>query len=260
MKSYETLLVEVKEQILFITVNRPEKLNALSTQVLSELKDVMLDLDSKIRGVILTGAGEKAFIAGADIAAMAEMTPQQAEAFSRLGQEVPELFEKAPVPVIACVNGFALGGGNEMAMGCDFIYATHTASFGQPEVNLGLIPAFGGTQRLMSAIGPRLSRELIYTGKAIVADEAMRIGLVSKTFGNKEEMIQGAVATLELIKQKSPIAIAKAKEVMRLGADLVLRGGLEQECKAFTYIFDTEDKREGVDAFLNKRKPNFSGQ
>ena len=260
MKEYKTLLTEIKDEILHLTVNRPDKLNALSITVLSELKDVMENLPGDIRGVILTGSGEKAFIAGADIKAMEYMTPEEGEKFSKLGQEVPLLFEHAPVPIIACVNGFALGGGCEMAMGCDFIYATHNAHFGQPEVNLGLIPGFGGTQRLMRYVGVSLSRELIYTGRSIKADEAEKMGLVSKTFGNKEEMIVAALKTFEMIKSKSPLAITKCKEVIRIGSDSTLEQGLDAERGAFKWIFGTEDKKEGVHAFLEKRTAKFTGK
>ncbi|RLA62635.1 MAG: hypothetical protein DRQ88_08285 [Epsilonproteobacteria bacterium] len=259
MKTYETLLTEVKNEILHLTINRPDKLNALSILVLSELKDVMNNLPGEIRGIILTGSGEKAFIAGADIKAMDSMTPEAGEEFSKLGQEVPLLFEHAPVPIIACVNGFALGGGCEMAMGCDFIYVTHRAVFGQPEVNLGLIPGFGGTQRLMKYVGEALSREIIYTGRNVKWDEAIEIGLAQKAFGNKEEMIQGALNTFEMIKSKSSLSITKCKEVIRIGADSTLEQGLEAERTAFKWIFGTEDKKEGVRAFLEKRKADFTG-
>jgi len=260
MKAYQTLSTEVKAEVLLVTVNRPDKMNALSTTVLSELKDVMHNFPSDIRGMILTGAGEKAFIAGADIEAMNSMTPDDAEKFSHLGQEVPQLFDHASVPIIACVNGYALGGGCEMAMGCDFIYATDNAHFGQPEVDLGLIPSFGGTQRLMRYVGKGAAREIIYTGKTIKADEALRLGLVVRIFGSKKEMIQAALDTLETIKSKSPLTITKCKEVMSKGSDTTLEAGLDAERAAFKCVFGTEDKKEGVQAFLEKRKPQFSGK
>jgi len=260
MKTYQTLLTEITDDILLLTVNRPDKLNALSITVLSELKHLMNNLPTDIRGIILTGAGDKAFIAGADIEAMDSMTPDEGEQFSHLGQEVPQLFDYAPVPMIACVNGYALGGGCEMAMGCDFIYATDNAHFGQPEVNLGLIPCFGGTQRLMRYVGKATSRELIYTGRNIKADEALRLGLVQKTFRSKSEMIQAARDTLANIKSKSPLCIAKCKEVMRKGSNTTLEAGLEEERAAFKSVFGTEDKKEGVRAFLEKRTPAFTGK
>jgi enoyl-CoA hydratase len=260
MKTYETLLTEVRDEILHLTVNRPDKMNALSGTVLSELKDVMTNLPAGIRGIVLTGAGDKAFIAGADIKAMDSMTPEEGESFSRLGQEVAQLFDYCSVPMIACVNGYALGGGCEMAMGCDFIYATHNAHFGQPEVSLGLIPSFGGTQRLMRYVGEAVSREMIYTGRSVKADEALRLGLVQKIFDSKEEMIQAALDTFEIIKSKSPLSITKCKEVIRKGSNTSLEVGLEEERADFKLIFATEDKKEGVRAFLEKRKPHFSGK
>ncbi len=256
----KNLLLEVKNEILHLTLNRPEKLNALSGEVLNELKMVLSDPPSGIRGIIFTGAGEKAFIAGADIAAMDLMNPEEGYIFAKLGQDVTLLLETIPIPVIACVNGFALGGGCEMAMACDLIYATQNAVFGQPEVNIGLIPAFGGTQRLMRYVGIARSRELIYTGRNIKINEALEIGLVQKDFGNKEELIQGAVATFELIKTKSPLVIKKCKEVIRIGSDSTLENGLLAEREAFKWIFGTQDKKEGLKAFLEKRKANFIGK
>lgn len=254
------LLLEVKDEILHLTINRPEKLNALSVPVLNELKTALSAPPAGIRGIILTGIGDKAFIAGADIAAMEQMNPDQGLIFSKLGQDVTLLLETIPVPVIACVNGFALGGGCEMAMACDFIYATNNAVFGQPEVNIGLIPAFGGTQRLMRYVGLARSRELIYTGRNIKIQEALDIGLVLKSFGNKEELIQGAVHTFDLIKSKSPLVIKKCKEVIRIGADSSLEQGLLAEREGFKWVFGSQDKKEGLKAFLEKRKANFIGQ
>ena len=223
---YKTILVEAKDNIIYLTLNREDKLNALSEEVLSELKEfltgVKKDKDFQARGIIFTGAGKKAFIAGADIKAMDSMTPKEGESFGKLGQEVSLLFEQIPLPVIACVNGFALGGGCEMAMSCDMIYATQSAVFGQPEINLGLIPGFGGTQRLMRYVGLGLARELIYTGRNVKAAEAREIGLVQKLFETKEEMIAAAEKTLGIIKEKSPLIVAKCKEVINKGEGLPL--------------------------------------
>ena len=263
-KDYETLLVELKNQILYITINRPDKLNALSETVLKEMKElfltIMRDFNDEFRGILLTGTGDKAFIAGADIKAMQTMSPGDAEAFCELGQEVTCLIEAVSVPVIACVNGFALGGGCEMAMSCDFIYATENAVFGQPEVNLGLIPGFGGTQRLMRYVGLPLSRELIYTGRNVKIEEAQRIGLAQKVFSNKEEMIKAAEETIGMVKSKSPLAVAKCKEVINQGEANPLNIGLKTEANGFKFVFGTEDKKEGVAAFLEKRKPSFPGK
>lgn len=261
-KNYETLKLETKNGILHLTINRPDKLNALSETVLKELKELLTgiknDSSFKIRGIIITGEGEKAFIAGADIKAMSTMTIEEGDQFGRLGQEVSFLFEEVPVPVIACVNGFALGGGCEMAMSCDFIYATENAVFGQPEINLGLIPGFGGTQRLMRFTGVARSRELIYTGRNIKIQEAKEIGLVQKVFNSKAEMISAAEETLGIIRTKSPLVISKIKEAIRLGEGTPLKNGLEIEAQTFKFVFGTEDKKEGVAAFLEKRKPNFN--
>lgn len=263
-KEYETILVELKNEILYLTINRPDKLNALSDKVLKEMEDLLLalmrDINDEFRGIIITGTGEKAFIAGADIKAMQTMSSGDAQAFCKLGQEVTQLLESISVPVIACVNGFALGGGCEVAMSCDFIYATNNAVFGQPEVNLGLIPGFGGTQRLMRYVGLPMSRELIYTGRNVKIDEAMRIGLVQKTFNSKEEMISAAEETLGMVKKKSPLAVAKCKEVINNGEANPLVDGLKTEAEGFSFVFATEDKKEGVAAFLEKRKPVFSGK
>lgn len=263
-KEYETILSELKNEILYITINRPDKLNALSQNVLTEMKDllqtIMRDVNDEFRGIILTGSGEKAFIAGADIKAMQTMSSGDAEAFCKLGQEVTVLLEEVSVPVIACVNGFALGGGCEVAMACDFIYATENAVFGQPEVNLGLIPGFGGTQRLMRYVGLPMSRELIYTGRNVKIEEAQRIGLAQKTFSSKEEMITAAEETIGMVKKKSPLAVAKCKEVINKGEANPLKDGLNIEAEGFKFIFATEDKKEGVAAFLEKRKPVFPGK
>ena len=259
MGNYETLITEIKEKILHLTINRPEKLNALSEQVLSELKNLLSgiknDKNFTVKGVIVTGSGDKAFIAGADIKAMDAMTPAQGESFGRLGQEVSVLFEEIPIPVVACVNGFALGGGCEMAMSCDFIYATPHAVFGQPEINLGLIPGFGGTQRLARFVGMGHAKELIYTGRNIKADEALELGLVQKIFSNKDEMITAAEKTLGIIREKSAFVVAKCKESIVNGYPLAK--GLAVESSSFRSVFESEDKQIGVKAFLKKKTPSF---
>lgn len=261
MGNYETLLTEIKGKILYLTVNRPEKLNALSEQVLSELRTLLNKIKKErtfsIKGIIFTGSGEKAFIAGADIKAMDAMTPEEGESFGRLGQEVSLLFEEIPVPVIACVNGFALGGGCEMAMSCDFIYATTHAVFGQPEINLGLIPGFGGTQRLSRFVGIGHAKELIYTGRNIKAQEALELGLVQKLFSDKNEMITAAEKTMGMIKEKSALVVAKCKESIVKGEGHPLSKGLAVESSSFRSVFESEDKQIGVKAFLEKKTPSF---
>ncbi len=261
--TYETLNVETQGKVVTITVNRPKALNALSIQVLTELKELLTELntsDFNYTGVILTGEGERAFIAGADIKAMEDMDSTSADNFCKLGQDVSLLFEKLPIPVIACVNGFALGGGCEMAMSCDFIYATENSIFGQPEVNLGLIPGFGGTQRLVRFVGAPRAKELIYSGRNVKSDEAVKIGLIQRLFSSKDEMMTAARETLALIGTKSPLIVSKCKEVICAGEYESIESGLDLERTAFSWCFGTEDMKEGVRAFIEKRAPDFKGR
>lgn len=260
---FETITFEVKDRFGFLTVNREAKFNALNSQVLMELKEILTELKDnreKLQGMIFTGAGEKAFIAGADIAEMSSMESDEAFDFAELGQEVTMLFEALPYPVIACVNGFALGGGCEMAMSCDFIYATNNAVFGQPEVKLGLIPGFGGTQRLAKIIGRNKAREIIYTGRNVKAQEALELGLVLKLFASKEELMNAAMATLTEISKNSPLAVGLSKFVMNEGNDLPVGDGLEVEAKHFGDIFSSYDMKEGTKAFVEKREAKFLGE
>ncbi len=262
--NYETITFEVKDNIGHLTIDREKKLNALNSQVLNELKTLLTHLIKEdkgrtVKGVIVTGAGEKAFIAGADIAEMQDMSVDQARVFGALGQEVTVLFEQLPMPVIACVNGFALGGGCEMAMACDFIYATENAVFGQPEVKLGLIPGFGGTQRLSRIVGRHRAKEIIYTGRNVGSEEAHNIGLAIKLFLTKEELIAGALKTFSYILRVSPNAVKLSKKVMNSGNDLTVTEGLAHELEQFSAIFSSEDMKEGTSAFVEKRAPNFTG-
>lgn len=261
--NYETIKYSETEGIGYLTVNRPDKLNALNEKVLSELLHCLMDLRAKnnpaLRGVIFTGEGEKAFIAGADIAAMSGMTVEEGLKFSTLGQKVTFAFENLPVPVIACVNGFALGGGCEMAMACDFIYAVEASVFGQPEVKLGLIPGFGGTQRLAKYVGRNHAKEIMYTGRNVKSDEAYRLGLVTKLFATKDEMIAMAKETIMAAAKNSGYAVAVAKKVMNQGNDLSNEQGLKIEADQFSAIFASHDFKEGTKAFVEKRKPEFKG-
>ncbi len=263
-KSYNTIKFEMQEKFGVVTINRPTKLNALNEELLGELKELLVDLHTdseyKLMGLIVTGEGDKAFIAGADIQEMSDMTPSDAYRLGQLGQQVSMLFESLQVPVIAAVNGFALGGGCEMAMCCDFIYATENAIFGQPEVKLGLIPGFGGTQRLAKLVGRNNAKELIYTGRNIKADEALRMGLVVRTFPSKEAMMAEALKTLKHISGNSPFAVSIAKKVMNEGIDLTIAEGLQLEKRQFSGIFSSEDMKEGTRAFLEKRAPSFKGK
>lgn len=262
--NYETITFEVKAGLGYLTINREKKLNALNSQVLSELRNLLShlieeDKGSTVKGIIFTGAGEKAFIAGADIAEMQDMSLEQAREFGGLGQEVTLLFEKLPMPVIACVNGFALGGGCELAMACDFIYATDTATFGQPEVKLGLIPGFGGTQRLAKLVGRARAKEIIYTGRNVSAQEAKEIGLAVSLFPNKEDLISGAEKTFSKIFRVSPNAVKISKKVMNDGNDLTVPQGLSLELDKFAEVFTSDDMKEGTTAFVEKREANFTG-
>lgn len=256
---FETLILEKKEKMAIVTINRPDKLNALSVLVLTELKSLLnlLSQSKDIHGLILTGSGDKAFIAGADIKEMSQMTPEEGERFGRLGQEVTEGFERLPFPVIACVNGFALGGGCEMAMACDFIFATQNAVFGQPEVNLGLIPGFGGCVRLPRYVGIAKAKELIYSGRSMSAAEALRSGLANEIFNSKEEMMAAAEKMIQMILSRSSDAVAICKGILTGLEGNSTAENLEFEKRGFRKAFEGPQKKEGVAAFLEKRKPTF---
>ena len=262
IKNYETLKWEVNDSIMEVVINREEKLNALNSKVLSELKDLLESLgdgdgSASPRGMLLRGAGQRAFIAGADIEEMAEMGGNEGRAFGILGQEVTLLLERVPFPVIACVHGHALGGGCEMAMACDFIYATEKASFALPEVKLGLIPGFGGTQRLARLVGRNRAKEIVYTGRMLGAREAFELGLVVRVFKDQEELLKGAYESFNLMKKVSSHSIAHAKKAFNKGVDLKLEQGLDCERECFVDVFDSKDKQEGIAAFREKRAPQF---
>ena len=253
---------EEENNIGIITINREDKLNALSSEVLDELRNTLEGLLDKrqLVGLILTGAGDKAFIAGADIAGMNEMDKDEAHLFALKGQQVSLMLEECRFPIIACVNGYALGGGLEMALACDFIYATDNSVFGLPEVSLGLIPGFGGTQRLAKVIGRSRAKELVFTGKKIKIGDAKNYGLVLESFENKDALIEGAKNTLTQISNNSPLSVGVAKNAMNLGVDLPNLDGLEIEAKAFSELFESYDMKEGTQAFMDKRKANFKGE
>ena len=259
MSDYATLLVTTDGPITTITLNRPKALNALNSQLLGELNDAIaaVEADASARALILTGAG-KAFVAGADISEMVDFTEDQALVFALKGQRILARLEALPIPVIAAVNGYALGGGCELAMACDIIYASEKARFGQPEVNLGVIPGFGGTQRLTRLVGPMIAQELIYSGRIIKPDEALRVGLVARVTP-PEGLLEAAQATANTIATKGPVAIAHAKAVIRDGAGMPLPQANDLEAKAFAACFLTEDQSEGMAAFLEKREAAFKG-
>ena len=254
---FETITFDVQEYIATLTINRPKYLNALSEQVLQEIQSCLKTIDSSVHGLIITGEGEKSFIAGADIKAMSEMNSQQGKAFGLLGQETTLLIENLPIPVVAAVNGFAFGGGCEIAISADFIYATDNALFGLPEVKLGLIPGFGGTQRLARLIGRQAAKEIMFTARNVDVTEAKTLGLVLKSFESKQTMLDAARDTLAKTRKNSGVAIAMAKKAVNTGVDLTVEQGLAIELDAFEDIFDSEDSNEGVSAFLEKRAPNF---
>jgi enoyl-CoA hydratase len=256
---YKTLLVENDNSICIITINRPEKLNALNKDVFNDLNVAIDDVykNPEIRSVIITGAGNKAFIAGADISEFLELDPSEATELSARGHKVFDKIENSPKPIVAAVNGFALGGGCELALACHFIYASENAKFGQPEVNLGLIPGYGGTQRLTQLIGRNMAMELLMSGNMISAKEAMDMGAVNKVF-SAEELLPKTKEILSLIQTKAPIAVSKVIECVN-NFDHTQQG-YDLEIKKFGECFATEDAKEGATAFLEKRKPNFKGK
>lgn len=261
MSARETVLFEKDGAIAVVTLNRPDKLNALNAQLLHELAEVVgeIEKDKSVLCAIVTGAGEKAFAAGADIAAMQSLSTADAYRFAEVGHAVGNAIESSRVPFIAAVNGFALGGGCELALACDFIYASDKAKLGQPEVNLGVIPGFGGTQRLARRVGIGRARELCYTADIVGAEDALRIGLVNAVVPHAD-LLGKAKETAKKIASKGPLAIAQAKRVLFRGADVPLQVANELEVQAFASLFDSADQKEGMAAFLGKRPAAFAGK
>jgi enoyl-CoA hydratase/carnithine racemase len=259
--TFANILYEKKGAIAYVTLNRPKVLNALSHATWEDLENAFEDAreDEAVRGVILTGAGDKAFIAGADISELAHVTAVEAEQSSRYGQKVLDLIESLGKPVIAAVNGFALGGGCETAMACTIRIASENAKFGQPEVTLGLIPGGGGTQRLPRLIGKGRALQLILGGGMISAQEAYRIGLVNEVVA-PAELIPRAEAILKQIFANAPVAVKFSLEAVNNGLETTLAEGLSLEASLFGLCAGTEDKKEGTTAFLEKRKPQFQGR
>ena len=245
---------EPKGDIAYLVIDRPEALNALNAQVLADLDAALdaIDLDL-IRCIILRGAGEKSFVAGADIAQMKELDPAGGEAFGKQGNDVFLKLEHFPIPVIAAVGGYALGGGCELAMACDFRICSETAVFGQPEVGLGITPGFGGTQRLARLVGPGMAKQMIYTARNIKANEALRIGLVNAVYP-ADELYAAAEKLAATIAANAPIAVRACKKAINDGASLPIAEAVVCEEKAFGSCFQTADQQEGMGAFLEKRK------
>ena len=244
---------EVKDKIAVITINRPEALNALNSQVLDDLNAAFDSIDvNVVRAVVLTGAGEKSFVAGADIGEMSTLTKAEGEAFGKKGNDVFRKIEQFPVPVIAAINGFALGGGCEISMSCDIRICSENAMFGQPEVGLGITPGFGGTQRLARLIGAGMAKQLIYTARNIKADEAYRIGLVNAVYP-QEELLAAAEKMASQIAANAPIAVRACKKAINDGLQTDIDAALVIEEKLFGSCFETEDQKEGMANFLRKK-------
>lgn len=258
--SFENIILEENTPVATIFFNRPKALNALNNALFDEL-DIALDqvmANENIKVLVLTGSGDKAFVAGADIVELSKMNPLQGKTFSRKGQKVFSKIEALPIPVIAAVNGFALGGGFEAAMGCDFIYASEKALFGLPEINLGLIPGFGGTQRLGRRIGINRAKEMTFTGKNISAQTAMEYGIVNKVCP-PDQLMDEVLKTASLIASKGKVALRSAKEVIQNGMNVDLETGNRIESDVFGLNMASEDAKEGTSAFLEKRKAEFKG-
>jgi len=258
--TYEHINFEIKDAIATITFNRPKALNALNRALLNEFAAALdrVEESGDVRVLVLTGSGDKAFVAGADITEINQLSPLGAKHFARRGLEAINRLPQLAIPVIAAVNGYALGGGTEMALACDFIYAAETAHFGLPEINLGIIPGFGGTQRLARLIGPNMAREMIYTGKMIDAAQALQLGIVNRICTPDQLLtdVRGIAATLA---SKGKVALRAAKQSINNGLNVDLASGLAMENDAFALCLASEDAREGTSAFLEKRKPEFKG-
>ncbi len=246
--------LEREDAVAVVTIDRPDALNALNVETLTALRDRLRELagDDSARVVVLTGAGEKAFVAGADIKYMSGLDPDGAKQWGALGHEAARLLEEMPKPTIAAINGFALGGGCELALGCDLRYAASRAKLGQPEINLGIVPGWGGTQRLARVCGLGAAKELILTGRTVGAEEALRLGLVDAI---ADPVLERALETARDLAAKSPVALRVAKRLLNLSP-----GALEREAEEFGELFASEDAKEGLAAFAEKRAPNFVGR
>ena len=259
--AYENINYTVENGVATIAINRPKALNALNLATLTELKDVVekIAVDKAVQVVIITGAGEKSFVAGADIVEMSTKNAVEGRVWGQVGQNVFTEIENLPQPVIAAVNGFALGGGCELACACDIRYASENAKFGQPEVGLGITPGFGGTQRLTRVVGRGHAKELIYTANIIDAQEALRIGLVNKVVP-QAELMDVVMKVAKTITKKAPVAVQLAKAAINRGINCDVVTGISYEAEVFGLCFATADQKEGMKAFIEKRKPTFEGK
>jgi enoyl-CoA hydratase len=254
-----TVVVTAESGVATVAIDRPEALNALDVATLTDLRDRLRELadDASVRVVVLTGSGEKAFVAGADIKYMSGLDPEQAKGWGALGHEAGRLLETMPKPTIAAINGFALGGGCELALACDIRYASARAKLGQPEINLGIVPGWGGTQRLARICGLGAAKDLVFSGRTIDAEEALRIGLVSAI---ADPVLERAHETARDLAAKSPVALSLAKRLCNLTLGLDHAGALETEANEFGDLFASEDAKEGLTAFVEKRAANFVGR
>ena len=259
--NFENILFQKNDDIGYLTINRPKVLNALNSATMTELRTVftLIKDDHEVRVVILTGAGEKSFVAGADIGELQKNNPVEAKEYTHRGQAVLDLIENLGKPVIACINGFALGGGCEIAMACTMRLASENAKLGQPEVKLGIIPGYGGTQRLPRLVGKGIAMQLLLTGEMITAEEAHRIGLVNEVLP-AGQLIARAEAIAQAIIKNAPLAIQYCLEAANQGMEMTLQEGLFLEATLFSVSCATEDKKEGTTAFLEKRAANFAGK
>ncbi|MCK5520836.1 MAG: enoyl-CoA hydratase/isomerase family protein [Candidatus Marinimicrobia bacterium] len=256
----DIILKEQNETIVILKINRPDALNSLNTDVIEALTQIFTDEkhNPECAGIILTGAGDRSFVAGADIAEMKEMGPREARIFAHKGQALTNIIENFPKPVIAAVNGFALGGGNELAMSAHIRIASDNAKFGQPETGLGLIPGFGGTQRLTRLVGSGMAFQLNLSGQIIKADKALSIGLVNEVV-SRDELMATCIELMQNILSKGPLATTYTIEAMMRGRDLAMNEALDLEADLFALTFSSTDKNEGISAFLDKRKADFKG-
>lgn len=261
MTEFKNLSLRIEEGVAIIEINRPKALNALNYETLQELERCVggIRTNPEAAVVIITGAGEKSFVAGADIVEMSQMSAIEGRDFGRYGQEVFDKVENLPQPVIAAINGFALGGGCELACACDFRYANDSAKFGQPEVGLGITPGFGGTQRLPRLVGTGMGKELLYTGNIIDAQEALRIGLVNKVLP-KEELMAEVMTVAKKIRNNAKIAVQLSKIAVNRGIHADMTTGVSYEGEVFGLCFSTDDQKEGMSAFAEKRKAAFKGK
>jgi len=258
--AYENIRFEIENDMAVITFNRPKALNALNGDLIDEFSDALdeISVNNALKVLVLTGAGDKSFVAGADINELSKFSPLQGKLFSEKGQNAIFKLQVLPIPVIAAVNGFALGGGSEIALACDFIYASENAKFGLPEITLGIIPGFGGTQRLPRLVGQNMAKELIFTGKMITAEEAHKIGLVNQVY-TPEALMEQVKKTAGLIATRGSVSLRAAKQAVNNGMNVDIVTGCKIEADAFSLCMTSPDAKEGTTAFLEKRKAVFKG-